>query len=88
MIADNLNRTADLIAFHVPRPDQDWKAIRANQIDLGLAIAKNVHMGRFVIVSEDDDAQPICSIDGNHKLTLTHLDGLIKVVSLKAFFVV
>lgn len=66
MIADDLDRTADLVALHIPGPDQNRRSVRADQIDFGLTIAKHVHMGWFVVVGVDDDAQPMRPVDGDH----------------------
>jgi len=48
-------------------PDKGWRTVRPDQVDLGMTIAEHMHMGGFVIVCEDDDAQPMRPMDRNHK---------------------
>lgn len=42
-----------------------------------------MHMGRFMIVGDDDDAQPIRPIDGDHKITKTYLVRFFKIKTLR-----
>lgn len=86
MITDYLHRSADLVALHIPGPDQNRRSVRAGQIDFGLTIAKHVHMGWFVVIGVDDDAQPMRPIDRNHQKNLTQLVGLIKNISCIIFY--
>lgn len=37
-----------------------------SDVDLHFAIADHMHMGRLVIVCEDDDAKPVRAQDGDH----------------------
>ena len=47
-------------------PDQFGQAIETHQVDPGMAATEHMHVGRFVIVSKDDDSQPVGTVDRHH----------------------
>jgi hypothetical protein len=56
---DHLQCPAHIAPLHAISPDQFRNAIRSDQVDLALPVAKDMYMGRFVIVSKNDDAQAV-----------------------------
>jgi hypothetical protein len=67
LVANHLHGAAQIIRLHILSPDKGWGAVRPDQVYLGMAIAEHMHMGRFVIVCEDDDAQPTRPVDRDHE---------------------
>lgn len=66
MVTNQLQGTAHVIPLQAFGPDEHRTAIRADQVDLGLPVTKHMHMGRLVIVREDDDAQTMRPMDRDH----------------------
>jgi len=66
LIADQLHGPPQVIRLHSFGPDKAWNPVRPDQINLGLSITKHMHMGWFMIVCENDDAQPVRPIDCDH----------------------
>jgi hypothetical protein len=58
LVADQLHGATQITGLHIFSLDKGWRTVRPDQVYLGMTIAEHMHMGRFVIVSEDDDAHP------------------------------
>lgn len=63
---DDLHGSTYIIPFHALGPDKNWSPVKPDQIDLDLPITEYVHMGRLMIVCEDDDTQTMRSVYGDH----------------------
>ena len=61
------NRLTDFRAFHSLGLDQLRPITGADEIDLCMTVAENMHMGRFVVVEVDDDPQAVCPEYGDHE---------------------
>jgi hypothetical protein len=57
LVTDQLHGTAQIVRLHAFGPNKGRKTIRPDEVDLGLSVPEHMHMGWFVVVSEDDDAQ-------------------------------
>jgi len=67
LVADQLHGATQITGLHVFSPDKGWRTVRSDQVNLGMTIAEHMHMGGFVIVCEDDDAQPMRPMDRDHE---------------------
>ncbi len=63
MVGHEAHGFSNLCAGHAVSPDQLWAA---QQVDLRMAVAKHMDVGRFVFVGEDDHAQARFSDHGDH----------------------
>ena len=54
---------ADLAAAHALAPHQIGRSVRPDKIDLGMGVAKHMHMSGLVVVHEYDDAQTKRPVD-------------------------
>lgn len=61
------DRLTDFRTFHSLDPDQLRPITGADEIDLRVTVAEDMHMGRFVVVEIDDDPQAVCSEYGDHE---------------------
>jgi hypothetical protein len=62
----DLHGPPDIAAGHADSEDQLGLAGGADEIDLGFAITEHVDMRRLVIVDEDDEAQAVSAVHGDH----------------------
>lgn len=62
------HRATHLVVLHILGPDQFRFPIGTDQIDLGMPIAEHMHMGRFMVIAKNDDAQAMRPIDRNYDL--------------------
>lgn len=65
MVADHLHGAAQVVGLHVFGPHKGRRTIRPDQVYLGMTVAKHMDMSWFMVVCEDDDAQPMRSMDGD-----------------------
>jgi hypothetical protein len=61
------DRLTDFRALHSLDPDQLRPITRADEIDLRVTVAEDMHMSRFVVVEIDDDPQAVCSEYRDHE---------------------
>jgi hypothetical protein len=54
------------------------QSVCADQVEFGMAIAKHMDMGRFMILREEHDVQPRFAMYRYHDWPLTDMDGLFK----------
>ena len=66
LVRDDLHGPAHIVPLHALSPDKSRSPVRPDQIDLDLPITGHMHMGRLMIVCEDDDAQTMRSAYGDH----------------------
>lgn len=66
-LCNESNRLTDFRAFHSLDPDQLRPITGADEIDLRMTVAEDMHMGWFVVVEVDDDPQAVCSEYGDHE---------------------
>jgi hypothetical protein len=66
LVADQLHGAPQIVGLHIFSPNKSWRTVRPDQVDLGMTIPEHMHMGWFMVVCEDDDAQPMRSIDRDH----------------------
>jgi hypothetical protein len=64
LVADQLHGALQIGRLHVFGPDKGRGTVSPDQVDLGLTVSEHMHMGWFVIVVEDDDAQTMRPIAG------------------------
>jgi hypothetical protein len=69
---------SDLAPLHAYRPHQLSLPVGTRQIDLGLTVAKNMHVRRHVIIGENDNAQAQATRDCHHMTNLRHDDGVFQ----------
>jgi hypothetical protein len=69
---------SDLAPLHAYRPHQLSLPVGTRQIDLGLTVAKNMHVRRHVIIGENDNAQAQATRDCHHMTNLRHDDGIFQ----------
>jgi hypothetical protein len=56
-ILDCLQGAPFLRVIHSGAPDEFWTTVTANENDLRLAVATDMHVRRLVIIYEDEEAQ-------------------------------
>jgi hypothetical protein len=78
LVTNHLHSPAQIVRLHTLCPDKSRSPVWTDQVDLGLPVSKDVDMSRLVVVRENDDAQPIGSVDRDHTHTLTQRDGFFK----------
>jgi len=66
LFLDDLHSPAHIASFHTLGSEKNRSPIRPDQIDLDLPVAEHVHMGRLMVVCEDNDAQTMRSVYGTH----------------------
>ena len=66
-LCNEANRLTDFSTFHSLDPDQLGPITGADEIDLRVTVAEDMHMGRFVVVEIDNDSQAVCSEYGDHE---------------------
>lgn len=66
MLHHELYRAANLTSSHAFGPDQFRTSRSPQEIDLGLAVTKNVHVSRLVVIEIDDDAKAMSPMDRDH----------------------
>jgi hypothetical protein len=66
LVLDDLHGAAHIVPLHALGPDKRWSPVRPDQVDLDLPVTEHMHMGRLMIVCEDDDAQTMRSVYGDH----------------------
>jgi len=77
------HRAPYLAPLHAHRPYQLSPPVGARQIDLGLAIAKNMHMCRQVVIDENHHARAQATRNRNHITKLRHGDGVFQAASAR-----
>jgi hypothetical protein len=58
LLGNQFHNAADVAPLHAINPNQFWTATGSQKINLGLTVTKNMDMGWFVIIQEDDNANP------------------------------
>lgn len=66
MLLHQAKRAADIGPRHPYSPIQFSRVGR--DVDLRLAIADHMHVGRLVIVCEDEDTKPVRAQNGDHAM--------------------
>jgi len=56
LVTDQLHGTAQIVRRHAFGPNKGRKTIGPDEVDPGLSVPEHMHMGWFVVISEDDDA--------------------------------
>jgi hypothetical protein len=67
VLSHNGHRAAHFVSLHIRRPDQLGRSAPTCQVDLGVPITEDMHVGRFVVIAEDNDAQPMRAMNGDHE---------------------
>jgi hypothetical protein len=57
---------AYVASLHPVYPNQRGAIIGSRKVDLGLAVAKDVDVSRFVVIHKYDEAQSLCPEDRDH----------------------
>jgi hypothetical protein len=68
LLRDRFQRASNIVPLHPLDKDQFGPAVRATQIDLGVAIAKHVHVRGLVVVHEDYNSQAVGATNCDHRV--------------------
>jgi hypothetical protein len=63
---NDLHRPTHIVPFHALSPDKSRITIRPDQVNFDLPITEHMHVGRLMIVCENDDAQTMRSVYSDH----------------------
>jgi len=65
LLHHNVHRSPKLRPAHAYDEDQLGFARSASEIDLRFAVTEHMHVGRFIIVDENHEAQPVSAVYGD-----------------------